>query len=104
MMVWSTIPLDTDWGKTSSFQDGWARRFFQKWFAWAVHSRLEPIRKVAAILQTHLNNILTYCHHRVTNAVAEGLNSKILAIKRRACGYRNKDYFKVSVKAVVLDR
>jgi transposase len=29
--------------------------------------------------------------------VAEGLNSKIMAIKRRACGYRNKEYFKIAI-------
>ena len=78
-------------------QEGWARRFFKKWFAWAAHSCLEPIRKVAVMIQTHLNNILTYCRHRVTNAVAEGLNSKIMAIKRRACGYRNKEHFKTAI-------
>jgi len=33
----------------------------------------------------------------VTNGVAEGLNSKILAIKREACGYRNRDHFKTSI-------
>ncbi len=27
--------------------EGWARRFFKQWFAWAAHCRLEPIRKVA---------------------------------------------------------
>jgi hypothetical protein len=26
--------------------------------------------------------------------VAEGLNSKIMGIKRKACGYRNLDHFK----------
>jgi len=78
-------------------QEGWARRVFKKWFAWAAHSRLEPIRKVAVMIQTHLNNILTYCRHRVTNAVAEGLNSKIMAIKRRACGYRNNEHFKTAI-------
>jgi transposase len=49
------------------------------------------------MIQTHLNNILTYCRHRVTNAVAEGLNSKIMAIKRRACGYRNNEHFKTAI-------
>lgn len=78
-------------------QEGWARRFFKKWFAWAAHSRLEPIRKVAVMIQTHLSNILTYCRHRVTNAVAEGLNSKIMASRRRACGYRNKEHFKTAI-------
>jgi len=77
--------------------EGWARRFFKQWFAWAAHCRLEPIRKVAKMLRNHIDNILTYCRHRVTNAVAEGLNSKIMSIKRRACGYRNKEHFKTAI-------
>jgi transposase len=45
----------------------------------------------------HLDNILTYCRHRETNAVAAGLHSKIMHIKRRACGYRNKEHFKIAI-------
>lgn len=82
------------WSYTSL---GWAKRFFATWFWWATHSRLEPVRAVAHLLKRHLHNILTYCKHRVTNAVAEGLNSKIMAIKRRACGYRNKEHFKIAI-------
>ncbi|MFN9369972.1 MAG: transposase [Planctomycetia bacterium] len=37
---------------------------------------------------------MTHCRHQLTNAVAEGLNSKIMAIKRRAGGYRNVGNFK----------
>jgi transposase len=74
-----------------------ARRFLKKWFTWAAHSRLEPIRQVAVMIQTHLNNLLTDCRHRVTNAVAEGLDSKIMAIQRRACGDRNQAHFKTAI-------
>ena len=76
---------------------GWARRFFDGWFRRATHSRLEPIRRVAHTLRDHLENILTYCRHRVTNAVAEGLNSKIMSIKRRAGGFRNPLNFKTAI-------
>jgi transposase len=76
---------------------GWARRFFRRWFWWATHSRLAPVCKVAHMLRNHLENILTYCRHAITNGVAEGLNSKIMTIKRRACGYRNKEHFKTAV-------
>ena len=48
------------------------------------------------MLSRHMDNILTYCRHRITNGSAEGLNSKIMAIKRRACGYRNREHFKPS--------
>jgi transposase len=76
---------------------GWARKFFRKWYHWAVCSRLEPVREVAAMLQRRLEQVLNYCKHEITNAVAEGLNSKIMAIKRRACGYRNKENFKTAI-------
>jgi hypothetical protein len=33
----------------------------------------------------------------VTNAVAEGLNSKIATVQKRACGYRNPDHLKIAV-------
>lgn len=56
-----------------------------------------PMRKVGGLIQRDLDNILTFCRHRNTNAVAEGLNSKILANKRKACGYRNRDHFKTAI-------
>jgi transposase len=82
------------WNYVSS---GWALRFFKKWYFWATHSHLEPVAKVARMLDAHLKNILTYCRHQVTNAVAEGLNSKIMSIKRRAGGYRNPEHFKTAI-------
>ena len=77
-------------------REAWARRYFKRWFYWATHSRLEPMRKVAHMLKRRLDNILTYCRLRITNAVAEGINSKLMAIKRRACGYRNPEHFKTA--------
>ena len=75
----------------------WARKFFAKWFGWARRSQLAPIKKVALTLQRHLPNILTYCRHPITNGVAEGLNSRIMTIKRKACGYRNRENFKTAI-------
>ena len=76
---------------------GWARRFFVRWYGWAIRSRLEPIKKVARMLRSRLDNIVTYCKHRITNGVAEGLNSKIMTIKRKACGFRNRQHFKTAI-------
>ena len=63
----------------------------------AARSRLEPISKVAQMTRNNLHNILTYCRLRVTNGVAEGPKSKIMAIKRGVCGYRNKKQFKTVI-------
>lgn len=76
---------------------GWARRFFRDWYDWARRSRLAPIRRAARTIRDHLDQIITYCTHRVTNAVAEGLNSKIMTIKRKACGYANREHFKTAI-------
>jgi transposase len=69
------------------------RRFFRRWYGWACRSRLQPIQRVAKTLHRHLEGVLRYCQHRITNGVAEGLNSKIMTIKRKACGYRNPQHF-----------
>ncbi len=74
-----------------------ARRFFKKWYAWASRSKLKPVEKVAKMIKRHLDQVLTYCTHRITNATAEGINSKIMAVKRRAGGYRNQEHFKISI-------
>jgi transposase len=41
------------------------------------------------MIREHLDNILTFCRHRISNGVSEGLNSKIMSIKRKACGHRS---------------
>ena len=38
-----------------------------------------------------------YCTLGITNAVSEGTNSKIISIKRRVGGYRNRENFKTAI-------
>lgn len=61
---------------------GWALRHWKRWYFWATHSRLKPVVKVARMIRGHLDNVLTYFEHRITNAVSEGLNSKIQTVKK----------------------
>src|SRR5208282_4948443 len=75
----------------------WAEKFWKRWYFWATHSRLTPMVNAAKMIARHLPNVLTYFTHRITNAVAEGLNSKIATVQKRACGYRNPDHFKIAV-------
>jgi len=77
--------------------EGWARRFFSDWYAGAIRSRLEPVKKVARMLKSRLENIVSYCRYPITNGVAEGLNSKIMTIKRKACGFANREHFKTAI-------
>jgi transposase len=76
---------------------GWARRLFASWYAWAIRSRLEPMRRVARMIRDRLEQVLNFCRHGVTNATAEGLNSRITAIKSKACGFRTPESFKTAI-------
>lgn len=66
-----------------------AKTYFQRWYASAIRSRLDPIKKVARSLKERLPNLLTFFEHRITNAVTEGLNGKIQQIKAAARGFRS---------------
>jgi len=44
-----------------------------------------------------LGNVITPSRRRITNAVAEGLNSTIKAIKRRAGSSRNPNTFTIDI-------
>jgi transposase len=73
------------------------RNYFKRWYFWATHSRLEPIKKAAKTLKVHLDNIVTYARHRITNALGEAINAKIEKIKRMACGFRNRSHYRTAI-------
>jgi len=70
-----------------------ARKHFHWWYNWAVRSRLEPMKQVAAMLKRRFENIITYLRHHITNATSESLNAKIQWVKYTARGFRNKQNF-----------
>ncbi len=76
---------------------GWAEKHWKAWYFWATHSRLDPVIKVARTFKAHLTGLLSYFEHRITSAGAEGLNSRIQAIRVSARGYRNRKNFKIAI-------
>jgi len=76
---------------------GWAAKHFKRWYFWATHCRLKPIIDAAKTLKRHEPGLLSYFAHRITNAGAEGLNSRIQAIRVSARGYRNREHFKTAI-------
>jgi transposase len=73
---------------------GWARRAWGRWYSWAIRSRLEPIKQVARMVKRHLEGIVNAIVRGITNARAEGINSKIQWIKYTARGFRNRSRFR----------
>lgn len=74
-----------------------ATDYFKHWYRRVIHTKLEPMKKLARTIKDRLANVVSYCTHRITNAVAEGINSKIMSIKRRVGGYRNPENFKTAI-------
>jgi transposase len=75
----------------------WAAKFFSRWFGWAKRSKLAPMKKVADMIHGRIDNVLSFCQHPISNGVAEGINSKIMTIKRKCCGFRNVENFKIAI-------
>ncbi|MBC8478076.1 ISL3 family transposase [bacterium] len=66
-----------------------AEQFLRKWYFWATHSRLEPIKKVAYTIKRHWKGVLRWFRSRVNNGILEGINSLVQAAKAKARGYRS---------------
>jgi transposase len=74
-----------------------AEGYFRRWYASAIRSRLEPIKKVARTLKAHLAELLNYFIYPITNAVTEGLNSKIQQLKASARGFRSFQNYRTRI-------
>jgi len=92
------------WAVKESLRDLWrcrsrvaAEAQWRWWYGWAARARLKPVLEVARMLKRHLPNVLTYFRHRITNAISEGIASKIQALKKAANGFRNRDNFKTAI-------
>lgn len=65
-----------------------AEAFLNKWYFWATHSRLEPIKQAAYTVKRHWDGILRWFQSKINNGILEGINSLIQAAKAKARGYR----------------
>jgi transposase len=76
---------------------GWAERVWKRWYSWAIRSRLDPVKRVARMIKKHWAGVINAATSNVTNARAEGINSRIQWIKRMASGYRNRENFRNAI-------
>ena len=93
--AWAIKELFRDFWDCQSVAEG--RDFFGRWYAWAIRSQLEPVKKVARMFKRHLDNIVTFFEHHLSNGSIEGLNNKIQSLVKKACGYRNLERFKTDI-------
>lgn len=93
--AWAYKEMLRDLWNQETAQD--ATAYFKDWYRSVIHTKLTPMKKVARTIRDRLKNVVSYCTHGITNAVAEGINSKIQAVKRRVGGYRNKENYKTAI-------
>ena len=71
--------------------------FFNDWHKRAIHVALKPMKTVARLIQERLQNVVSFCTQKTTHAVAAGMNSKMMSIKRRVGSRRNRHHFKTAI-------
>ena len=76
---------------------GVTTKYFNDWYKRVIHTNLEPMKTLAKTIKEQLKNVVSFCTHKITNAVDEEMNSKIISIKRRVGGFRNIQNFKTAI-------
>ena len=99
LVQWNT-PLVRAWYLKEAFQLFWtykqpwrAQQHLSKWIRSAMRSKLEPFKKFAQMLRSHLDGILPWTKIRVSNGAVEGMNNKIKSISHRSFGFRTAENF-----------
>ena len=68
-----------------------------KLLSWMARCKIDELKKVGKTYKENKEQILNYFDYRYTNATAEGINSSIQSLKRRAKGYSNIENFKLMI-------
>ena len=67
----------------------WGELIFDRWYGWAIRSRLEPMKKAARTLKQHRDGVLRWFDSKIANGLIEAINSLVQAAKAKARGYRS---------------
>jgi transposase len=76
----------------TTFLDGWIRRAFA--------SGVKILQQMAKTLAAHRSGLLAYYDVMISSGPMEGTNHKIKTMKRRAYGFRDREFFKLKILAI----
>jgi transposase len=74
------------------FLDGWIKR--------AEASGIRMLQQMAKTVAAHRSGLLAYYDVMITSGPMEGTNNKIKTMKRRAYGFRDKEFLKLKILAI----
>jgi transposase len=72
-------------------------KLLRKWYFWATHCRIQPIKEAAYTIQRHWNGVVNWIFYKISNGILEGFNSIFQAAKAKARGYKRTD----TIKAII---
>ncbi len=74
-----------------------AANVFKELRDWIWEAGFPELKRWWTNLNKNWQTVANYFKHRVTSALAEGINNVIKSMKRTAFGFRNLDYFKLKI-------
>lgn len=74
-----------------------AAAFFNNWVESIKKIENAPLLKVAKTFENHLQGLLDYTKHRVSNAMAECINMSIQQVKCKARGFKSAKAFRIAI-------
>jgi transposase len=74
-----------------------------KWYKWAIRSKLEPMLKVARTIKKRRVGIENWFESRINNGLLEGINSVIQSAKSKARGFKTFKNFKTIIYLLTAD-
>jgi transposase len=74
-----------------------ARKHFRQWATWCRRSPIPRVIKVVDMIESRLEDVISYCRHPISTGPLEGMNSIIMAIRRAGRGYRTAETFGMAI-------
>lgn len=77
----------------------WAKKFLDEWCRRTMHSKIEPMKKVARMLRKHSDLLLNWfrADGALSSGTVEGLNNKAKLITRKAYGFRTSEAIEIAL-------
>jgi len=93
--AWTLKEAFKDFFKSQTIQQ--ATDFFNDWSHKVDQSKNTWLLKVAKTFEKHLQGLLDYTKHRVSNAMAECINTAIQQVKSKARGFKSAKAFRIAI-------
>lgn len=103
--LYTAYLLKEDFDRLWSYKlAAWMLKFWTSWKESLKWKRLEPFKKVAKMVDSHWEGIVSWCKekNKVPLGFVEGLNSRIRKIQAQGYGYRDIDHMDLKILTCML--